>query len=451
MSGSRKVFAGLLGAGWVVLAVVALVWGLGNQEDDLGAKAEAALEEAGLVASVDFDGRDATLSGTLAVSDQAEAIAVVREITGVRDVRWRGGSSGADPAPTSTTATSAVTTTTTAGGATTSTTTTTTSTTTPSGMQSSLTAALTGGRLTVAGTIPSAEAAGGIAAVADLVYAPFVNNEVEVDGSVAPASWLGGVANAIALLPIVGEATLELEGQTATLSGTAGSVEKREQLAAAMASALGADVALITSIEVTGKTPPLYLASAPGDGTVTLSGVMPDQAAIDLIAGAAVDVFGSDAVVNDMVIGENIDTTFSVFRIPLTFAQFEPIPEWELRIENDVITGNVRGGATFDFGSAELTPPLIALLDTAAGILIRNPSVALTVEGHTDSVGSDLFNQGLSEARANAAVAYLTELGIPEARLTAVGYGETRPIASNATAEGRQQNRRLEFGLGPPG
>jgi outer membrane protein OmpA-like peptidoglycan-associated protein len=177
---------------------------------------------------------------------------------------------------------------------------------------------------------------------------------------------------------------------------------------------------------------------------------MPDQAAIDLIAGAAIESFGEENIVNELTIGTNIDTTFSIFRIPLTFAQFKPIPEWELRIENDVISGNVRGGATFDFGSAELTPALEALLDTGAGILLRNPSVLMTIEGHTDSVGSDAFNLALSNARAQAGVDYLVALGVQPARLFAIGYGETRPIADNGTAAGRTQNRRLEFVLGPP-
>lgn len=445
---TRKAVGWLLGAALLALAVVAVVWGIGNQEDDLTSQAESALQQAGLVAMVEFDGRDATLSGTLDAAGQTEAVAIVRSITGVRDAEWAGAI-----AETPTTTTIDSTTTTDDSSATTTSTSapaSTTTTTAVAGEEASLTASLSSGQLSLSGTIPSAEAAGQIGAVAGLVYAPFLDNQLQVDDTVGAASWVAGAANAIARLPIAGEATLDVRGEVATLSGTTGSVEKRDQITAAIAAALGEGVQLTSSIEVTGKEPPLYLAQAPGDGTVTISGVMPDQAAIDLIAAAAVDVYGAESVINEMVIGENVDTTFSIFRIPLTFVQFQPIPEWQLRIENDVITGNVRGGATFDFGSAELTPPLEALLDTAAGILTRNPSVFLTVEGHTDSVGSDQFNQGLSEARAAAAAKYLTDLGIPAARLTAVGYGETRPIADNSTAEGRRQNRRVEFVLGPP-
>jgi outer membrane protein OmpA-like peptidoglycan-associated protein len=441
---SRARFVWLLLLGWVVLAVIAVLWAVPNEEDELTSRAESALREAGIAAIVEFDGRDATLSGGVSESDRATALDVVRSLTGVRDAEWP--EAVAEPASTTTTSTSTSTTTRVPQ--------TTTSappaTTVAPGTEPSLFATLSRGALSLSGTLPSNEVALQVAGVADLVYGPFVTNELVVDAAVAPAPWVASAPNLMAFLPIVGEAELQIVGSEATLSGTAGSAEKKAQLEGALGAALGSDVALSSTLEVTGKTPPRYLAEAPGDGTVTLSGTMPDQAAIDLIAGAAIESFGEENIVNELTIGTNIDTTFSIFRIPLTFAQFKPIPEWELRIENDVISGNVRGGATFDFGSAELTPALEGLLDTGAGILLRNPSVLMTIEGHTDSVGSDAFNLALSNARAQAGVDYLVALGVQPARLFAIGYGETRPIADNGTAAGRTQNRRLEFVLGPP-
>ncbi len=427
--------------GWVALAVVAVVWAVPNEEDELTARAAETLQSAGIAADVEFDGRDAMLSGGLGTEQQARALEIVRSVTGVRQVEW------ATPVADAVTTTTPPPATTTTKPAAATTTTTPPTTLAPTGL-SSLTAALSQGAISLSGTVPSAEVAAQVAGIADLVYGPFVTNNLQVDESVAATGWLPSAPNLMAFLPIVGEAELRVVGNEATLTGTAGSPEKKAQLEAALGAALGSEVALASSIEVTGKTPPLYFAQAPGDGTVTLSGDMPDQAAIDLIAGAAIEEFGADNVANDMTVGTNIDTTFSIFRIPLTFAQFKPIPEWELRIENDVISGNVRGGATFEFGSAELTPALRTLLDTGAGILLRNPTILMTIEGHTDSVGSDAFNLALSDARAQAGADYLINLGIPSGRLTAVGFGETRPIADNDTAEGRRQNRRLEFTLG---
>jgi OOP family OmpA-OmpF porin len=71
--------------------------------------------------------------------------------------------------------------------------------------------------------------------------------------------------------------------------------------------------------------------------------------------------------------------------------------------------------------------------------------VVVEVAGHTDSVGSEEYNQGLSERRANTVRDYLASKGINASRLTARGYGEGRPVASNDTSEGRQENRRVEL------
>ena len=70
--------------------------------------------------------------------------------------------------------------------------------------------------------------------------------------------------------------------------------------------------------------------------------------------------------------------------------------------------------------------------------------MVVEIGGHTDNVGDNYSNQKLSEARANVVRTYLLEKGIAPGRITAVGYGETRPVASNDTPEGRQQNRRTE-------
>ena len=79
------------------------------------------------------------------------------------------------------------------------------------------------------------------------------------------------------------------------------------------------------------------------------------------------------------------------------------------------------------------------------GILMVSPGYNLAIEGHTDSVGSDEFNQKLSENRASSVNTYLTECGLPADTMTTVGFGESKPIASNDTNEGRQKNRRVEI------
>lgn len=103
------------------------------------------------------------------------------------------------------------------------------------------------------------------------------------------------------------------------------------------------------------------------------------------------------------------------------------------------------GDVLFDTGRAELKAGAFSTVDRLATFLRENPERGVAIEGHTDSVGSDSFNQGLSERRAEAVRAALTSRGIDAARVTAKGLGKSAPVASNASAEGRQRNRRVEI------
>ncbi len=97
----------------------------------------------------------------------------------------------------------------------------------------------------------------------------------------------------------------------------------------------------------------------------------------------------------------------------------------------------------FDFDSAELRPESITELERVVKFMGDVPFAKAMVEGHTDSVGSDAYNLALSDRRAKAVFDYLSSRGVDPARLSSVGKGETAPIADNATAEGRQENRRV--------
>ena len=99
-------------------------------------------------------------------------------------------------------------------------------------------------------------------------------------------------------------------------------------------------------------------------------------------------------------------------------------------------------GVVFDTNSADLRPESFAILDGAAGTLLRYTDIKVEVAGHTDSVGSDGYNQNLSQRRAETVLKYLADKGVTNA-VRARGYGERQPIASNATEEGRLANRRV--------
>ena len=99
----------------------------------------------------------------------------------------------------------------------------------------------------------------------------------------------------------------------------------------------------------------------------------------------------------------------------------------------------------FAFGKYDLQPAAREALAKFSGIVIAHPGLHLSVEGYTDSVGSDAFNQTLSEQRANAVRDYLIQQGLDPTQITATGFGKADPVASNDTAQGRQQNRRVEI------
>ncbi len=99
----------------------------------------------------------------------------------------------------------------------------------------------------------------------------------------------------------------------------------------------------------------------------------------------------------------------------------------------------------FDTAKWTLRPMAREKLAKVAGIVSGHPGLRLDVEGHTDSVGADDYNQQLSEQRGSSVRDYLTHQGMPSSSVTAKGFGETQPVASNDTTDGRQQNRRVEI------
>lgn len=100
----------------------------------------------------------------------------------------------------------------------------------------------------------------------------------------------------------------------------------------------------------------------------------------------------------------------------------------------------------FKTGSADLVESSFPVLDKVKRIFIDNPGINIQIEGHTDSQGAASYNKNLSQKRAETVLKYLvTNLAIPESQLSAVGFGEDKPVADNKTKEGRAKNRRIEF------
>lgn len=113
-----------------------------------------------------------------------------------------------------------------------------------------------------------------------------------------------------------------------------------------------------------------------------------------------------------------------------------PAPKPEKIVLDDVL---------FDFDKSTLKPAGQEILDVAASVIRGQPGVRYHISGHTDSRGSDAYNQGLSQRRVNTVHDYLIQRGVPASQLSSSAHGESQPIASNDTDAGRAKNRRVEI------
>lgn len=117
--------------------------------------------------------------------------------------------------------------------------------------------------------------------------------------------------------------------------------------------------------------------------------------------------------------------------------------------DGDNITLLMPGNVTFATNSADLSPQFFDVLTSVSKVLDEFDKTVVEVAGHTDSTGSDSYNQGLSERRAASVARYLESQEVNPQRLITIGLGETMPVADNGTQAGRQQNRRVELTMVP--
>lgn len=117
--------------------------------------------------------------------------------------------------------------------------------------------------------------------------------------------------------------------------------------------------------------------------------------------------------------------------------------------DGDNLVLDMPSGITFAYDRADIQPQYRSTLDRVADVLAEYNSTLVDVYGHTDSTGSDAYNQDLSERRARSVADYLASRGVRPERLGTRGYGESQPVASNATEEGRAENRRVEIKIVP--
>ncbi len=130
-------------------------------------------------------------------------------------------------------------------------------------------------------------------------------------------------------------------------------------------------------------------------------------------------------------------------------AELDAIPGAEVEKRDDSILVNFQSQLLFDSGSSSLHPGAYDRLRSLATTLNNYPKSHVIIKGHTDGEGSEGFNQQLSEQRADRVRNFLISEGVAPSRITSLGFGESLPVATNATREGRAQNRRVELEIRP--
>jgi len=187
-------------------------------------------------------------------------------------------------------------------------------------------------------------------------------------------------------------------------------------------------------------------------GTVVLRGTVPDDATRDRVEAAArAALLAPFTLRSELAVGEGTsattdttaDTTAAGGQVEASGSTDADVLGAEGALREALSIGQVE----FTSGTATLTPQSRAILDRAAAVFVRFPSVRAEVQGHTDSQGNAAANLALSQRRADAVEAYLVGKGVSADALTPRGFGADEPVADNATAEGRARNRRVVFRL----
>lgn len=302
-----------------------------------------------------------------------------------------------------------------------------------------------------------------------------VPDEGAKDQAAAAASSFYGAENVIDELTVDPSTTLD-DGVLAVTGTVTFGDDRPQSLRDAITASLGLTEGEFSITEGEATVDPVELTAELVDGTVRFAGAVPDDGSAVELTQAGEAVWGPGSVdITGLSVGDVAWTEATVVLTGVTAPgdqRYESLPQ-EIQdrfgslVEVDISGVTIDTGPavlaqidtsitdalaaepiTFGQNSAEIDPASDAVIATIAELVISIPGVPVEIVGHTDDQGAEEENFTLSQLRAEAVVERLVELGAERARFTARGEGESSPIADNGTAEGRAQNRRIEFVLG---
>jgi len=353
----------------------------------------------------------------------------------------------------------------------------------------------------VIGMIPSEAAR---AALIDAVKARFpslaVNDKTQVAPG-APDGWQQCVVAGLASLPRLKKGRSLLSNHKLEVSGETDDYSASKSLPEDIKAAAGQTCDTTTNIAFTGtmKTDLNWKATRASNGMITLEGEAPDDSSRVRVIETAQRLYAGESISDHMkIVGASPEPWLSATHVALE--QLSRLRRGDVSIsgkdlmiegsaETDKVADDIRsvlstdlppgykakdaitvmtatekaadscqtlmretsakGIINFDRAKADLTSDSTQTLKDLVDVANECPSFKIEIEGHTDAEGTDERNQRLSDRRARAVADFLARHGVDPKRLTTIGYGATRPIADNATAEGRAKNRRIEFNVSP--
>ena len=356
-----------------------------------------------------------------------------------------------------------------------------------------------GKTIALTGLAPSAAAREAIAAAAaKAMPGKSVDNQMGIARGAPAGDFAAGAGFAVSQLALMSSGKVGLTDNALTISGEAAAPAAFDALNAAVKKLPEGMTLARADIQPPEVKPYVFMVEKT-DGRATLSGYAPDDKTRRDIEAAAKSAFFNDEVVDDLKIGKGAPANFvngakaglpqfarmatgtlslsdgdiavkgaaiyekaadqikrsletaapQGFKISVADIAVAPPGEplsatdCQPRFEGLLSKGHVE----FETGNANLSKDSLAILDNLVGVARRCLAVDIDVAGHTDSVGAAESNLELSRRRAEAVVAFLKDAGVDVGRISSVGYGETRPIAPNDTADGRARNRRIEFSV----
>jgi OOP family OmpA-OmpF porin len=354
-----------------------------------------------------------------------------------------------------------------------------------------------GSALEVIGMIPSEATR---VALVDAVKARFPGRSVTDKTQVAPGApdgWQQCVVAGLASLPRLKSGKSMLTNRKLEVSGETDDYAAAQSVPNDVKAAAGQSCEATTNIKFTGqmKTDLTWNATRDASGLVTLEGEAPDDPSRTRLVDTARQIYAGSSIADHMkIVGASAEPWMSATRIALEqLARLRrgdvSLSAKELTIkgatDNEQVAKDIRsvlstdlppglkgtdaitvmtaeekaadscqslmrqttakGMINFERAKADLTPDSTQTLKDLVEIANECPAFSIQIEGHTDAEGTNERNQKLSDRRAQAVADFLARNGVDAKRLTTVGYGATRPVAENATEEGRAKNRRIEF------